>query len=378
MVDPVRQEIITEAKTVVVKVGTNVLATAAGTIAPTRVQELAEQLQRLRQTGRRVVLVSSGAIGAGVGQLQLAQRPTDLRHLQACAAVGQNSLMRMYQECLKSHGTHTAQILLTHGDFDSRPRYLNARNTILTLLEWDCLPIINENDTTSVEEIRFGDNDNLAAMVTNLLQAPLLILLTVVDGLYAADPRSHPDAPLLTTVPKLNSSVLAMAGASRSTLGTGGMQSKLRAARQVTMAGESAIIANGLCPGILDAIVAAEPLGTLFLPLGSTIPAWKRWLGYTARPKGRLIVDAGARQAVQHQGRSLLPIGVAQVAGSFGKGDVVALCDLEGQEFARGLTNYSSADAERIRGLRTDQINVVLGGLPYEEVVHRDNLVVVV
>jgi glutamate 5-kinase len=378
MVDPVRQEIITEAKTVVVKVGTNVLASADGTVDPARVQALADQVQRIRQTGRRVVLVSSGAIGAGVGQLQLSHRPTDLRHLQACAAVGQSSLMRMYQECLTPYGTHTAQILLTHGDFDSRTRYLNARNTILTLLEWDCLPIINENDTISVEEIRFGDNDNLAAMVTNLLQAPLLILLTVVDGLYAADPRIDPGAPLVPTVPKFDSTVLGMAGSSRSTLGTGGMQSKLRAARLVTTAGESVIMANGLRPGVLDAIMAAAPVGTLFLPLGSTIPAWKRWLGYTARPKGRLLVDAGARQAVQHQGRSLLPIGVAQVAGSFGKGDVVALCDLDGQEFARGLTNYSAADAERIRGLRTDQIGDVLGDLPYEEVVHRDNLVVIV
>jgi glutamate 5-kinase len=378
MLDPVRQEILAEAKTVVVKVGTNVLAGPDGTVDRARVQALADQLVRFRQTGRKIVLVSSGAIGAGVGQLGLGQRPTDLRHLQACAAVGQSSLMRMYQECLAPHGAHAAQILLTHGDFDSRTRYLNARNTILTLLEWDCLPIINENDTISVEEIRFGDNDALAAMVTNLLQAPLLILLTVVDGLYAADPRTHPDATLVSTVPKLDGAVLGMAGSSRSPLGTGGMHSKLRAARLVTTAGESVIMANGLRPGILDAIRSAEPVGTLFLPLGSTIPAWKRWLGFTARPKGRLLVDAGARRAVQHQGRSLLPIGVAQVAGSFGKGDVVALCDLDGQEFARGLTNYASADVERIRGLRTDQIGAVLGTLPYEEVVHRDNLVVIV
>jgi glutamate 5-kinase len=378
MVDPVRQEIIAEAKTVVVKVGTHVLASADGTVDSTRVQALADQLQHIRASGRRVVLVSSGAIGAGVGQLRLGQRPSDLRHLQACAAVGQSSLMRMYQECLTPYETHTAQILLTHGDFDSRSRYLNARNTILTLLEWGCLPIINENDTVSVEEIRFGDNDNLAAMVTNLLQAPLLILLTVVDGLFSADPRTEAGASLLTTVPQLDGTVLAMAGASRSALGTGGMHSKLRAARLVTTAGESVIIANGLRSGIVDAIMAAEPVGTLFLPRGSTIPAWKRWLGYTARPKGRLVVDAGARNAVQHQGRSLLPIGVAVVAGSFGKGDVVALCDLDGHEFGRGLTNYSAADAERIRGLRTDQIGEVLGSLPYEEIVHRDNLVVIV
>src|SRR5438094_878579 len=193
MLDPVRQEVIALAHTVVVKVGTNVLTGADGTLAPDRLQALADQVQRLRQTGRKVALVSSGAIGAGVGQLGLARRPTDLRHLQACAAVGQGLLMRKYQEYLACYGVHTAQILLTAGDFDSRTRYLNARNTILTLFEWNCVPIINENDTVSVAELRFGDNDHLAAMVTNLLQAPLLILLTVVDGLYATDPKVDPN-----------------------------------------------------------------------------------------------------------------------------------------------------------------------------------------
>src|SRR2546423_2100792 len=194
MLNPVRQEVIALSHTVVVKVGTNVLARPDGTLEPARLQELADQLHRLRATGRKVALVSSGAIGAGIGRLGLGKRPTDLRHLQACAAIGQSFLMRAYQECLGKHGTHTAQILLTAGDFDNRTRYLNARNTILTLFEWDCLPIINENDTVSVAEIKFGDNDHLAAMVTNLLQAPLLILLTVVDGLYSADPARDPSA----------------------------------------------------------------------------------------------------------------------------------------------------------------------------------------
>src|SRR5262249_47855008 len=297
---------------------------------------------------------------------------------QACAAVGQSFLMRAYEESLIRHGVATAQVLLTAGDFDSRSRYLNARNTIVTLLEWGCLPIINENDTVSVAEIRFGDNDHLAAMVTNLLQAPLLILLSVVDGLYAADPGTNPSAQLLTTVPAIDTSILEMAGGSRSALGSGGMRSKLRAARLATAAGESVIMANGNRPGVPDATRPAEPVGTLFLPHGGTVPAWKRWLGYTARPKGRLIVDAGARKAVQEQGRSLLPIGMIAVAGSFSKGDVVALCDDGGSEFARGLTNYSSPDAARICGLRTEQIAEALGSLPYEEVVHRDNLVVIV
>jgi glutamate 5-kinase len=378
MVDPVRQEVIALARTVVIKVGTNVLADSDGMLDPAQLQGLADQVHRIGQSGRKVALVSSGAIGAGMGQLTLGKRPTDLRHLQACAAVGQSFLMRAWQECLGKHGTHTAQILLTAGDFDNRTRYLNARNTILTLFEWGCLPIINENDTVSIAEIRFGDNDSLAAMVTNLLQAPLLILLTVVDGLHATDPKVDLNAAVLPTVPHIDHAVTSMAGSSRSTLGTGGMRSKLRAARLATAAGESVIIANGRRSGVLDAVFAGEPIGTLFLPHGGSVSAWKRWLGYTAQPKGRLIVDAGARQAVQQKGSSLLPAGMKEVSGSFGKGDVVALCDTDGTEFARGLTNYSMADAVRICGLRTEQISSVLGSLPYVEVVHRDNLVVIV
>src|SRR5437773_10763091 len=237
MLDPVRQEVITLAHTVVVKVGTNVLAGPDGQLNAERLQSLADQVQRLRQQGRKVALVSSGAIGSGVGRLGLDKRPSDLRHLLACAAVGQGLLMRAYKECLARHGTHAAQILLTAGDFDNRTRYLNARNTILTLFEWNCLPIINENDTVSVDEIKFGDNDHLAAMVTNLLQVPLLIILTTVDGLYATDPKSDPNAQLLSTVPHIDAAVTDMAGASKSALGTGGMRSKLRAARLATAAG---------------------------------------------------------------------------------------------------------------------------------------------
>ena len=214
--------------------------------------------------------------------------------------------------------------------------------------------------------------------MTNLLQAPLLVLLSVVDGLYSADPKTDPNAELVTTVPHIDADVLDKAGASRSSLGSGGMRSKLRAARLATAAGESVIMASGERLDVLDALFRAEPVGTLFLPHNMTMPAWKRWLGYAARPRGRFVVDAGARLAVQTQGRSLLPIGVVQVTGSFGKGDVVALCDAAGVEFARGLTNYSSATADRLRGLRSEQIRELLGELPYEEVVHRDNLVVVV
>jgi glutamate 5-kinase len=377
MIDPVRQEVIALAHTAVIKVGTNVLAGPDGTLQRERIEHLAEQIHHLREQGRRVALVSSGAIGAGVGRLGLARRPTDLRHLQACAAVGQTFLMRAWEECLARHGIPTAQVLLTAGDFDSRTRYLNARNTIVTLFEFGCLPIINENDTVSVAEIRFGDNDHLAALVTNLLQAPLLVLLSVVDGLYASDPDGATEAPaLLSTVTNIDGSVMDRAGPSHSTLGSGGMRSKLRAARLATVAGESVVIANGRRERVLDELFRAEPVGTLFLPQDRTLPAWKRWLGYTAQPRGRLIVDAGAEKAVRTQGRSLLPIGVVQVAGSFGKGAVVTLVGPEGEEFARGLSNYPAAELDRVRGLRTEQIRELLGAVPYEEVVHRDNLVV--
>ncbi len=372
-----RKLIVDRADVVVVKVGTNVLADETGTLDRSRIQALADQIGRIHSGGRRVVLVSSGAIGAGVGRLGLARRPGDLPHLQACAAVGQSALVQIYQECLVPHGLQAAQILLTAGDFDNRVRYLNVRNTILTLFEYDCLPIINENDTVSVAEIKFGDNDHLAAMVTNLLRAPLLILLTNVDGLFSSDPRTTPEAKLIDKVPHIDRAITDMASGNKSVLGSGGMKSKLRAARLVTAAGEAVIMANGSLANILDRIFAGESIGTLFLPHGEDVPARERWLGYTARPRGKLLVDDGARQAIEKHGKSLLPIGVTTVEGSFGKGDVVAICDKDGIEFARGLTNYSSTDAERLRGLNSEQITRAIGKLPYVELVHRDNLVVI-
>src|SRR5262245_10272809 len=377
MPDSVRTEIIARADPVVVKVGTNVLADTAGSLDRARIQTLAEQLYRAQSGGRRVALVSSGAIGAGVGRLGLGRRPVDLPHLQACAAVGQCALMQLYQECLAPHGAHAAQILLTAGDFDNRVRYLNARHTILTLFEYGCLPVINENDTVSVAEIKFGDNDHLAAMVANLLQAPLLVLLTNVDGLFTADPRADAAARLVDSVPHIDRTVTEMAAPTQSTLGTGGMRSKLRAARLATAAGGAVVMANGSIDDVLDKVFAGEPIGTLFLPHREALSARRRWLGLTARPRGAFHLDDGARKAVEGDGRSLLPVGVTAIIGTFGKGDVVSLCDRDGIEFARGLTNYSSADAERIRGLATEQILRAIGKLPYVELIHRDNLAVV-
>jgi glutamate 5-kinase len=378
MTDLLRQEIATAASMMVVKVGTRVLTREDGRLNEERVAQLAEELHQVMSTGRRVCLVSSGAVGAGMGRLGLTARPTDVSHLQAVAAVGQSVLVEAYERCLGLFGRHAAQILLTADDLDNRTSYLNARNTILTLMvEYGAVPIINENDTVSVEELQttFGDNDRLAAIVTNLVQAPLLVLLSDVEGLYDGDPRD-PASSLIPTIERLDPSVFELVRDRKTGLSKGGMASKLRAAHQVTLAGGNVIIASGRRPGSLAKIIAGEPVGTLVLAQGGTIPAWKRWIGFTVQPRGHLVLDAGAREAVQHRGRSLLAAGILKVVGRFNKGDVVALRDTQGIEFARGLTNYASDDIQRIRGLKTGEIAETLGHCPYDEVIHRDNMVV--
>ena len=373
--DLVRDDVVLSAQTWVVKVGTSVLAGDDGRLDPARIDHLAEQISAVNATGRRVALVSSGAVGAGIGQLGLRGRPDNLPQLQAVAAVGQAYLIRAYDEGFRRHGRHAAQLLLTHEDFDSRPRYLNMRNTLVALFELDAVPVINENDTISVDEIKFGDNDRLAAMVANLLQAPLLVILSVVDGLCKSDPGASGIGEVVPVVTNLDDAVFGLAGDSKSTLGTGGMRSKLQAASLVTKAGGSVIIASGKKPEPLTRILSGAQVGTLFLATGQTQAARKRWIGRTARPRGHFVVDAGARQALQTGSKSLLAIGVVEVVGEFDKGDVVGIRDLGGLEFARGLTNYATLDARLIRGLRTDQARQALGTGLYDEVVHKDNLV---
>jgi len=277
---------------------------------------------------------------------------------------------------LGRHGRNAAQILINAEDLNHRTRYLNARNTILKLLELGAVPVINENDTIAVDELRttFGDNDRLAAMVTNLIQAPLLVLLSDVDGLYDGDP-SDPASRRIPTVARLGREIYDLVRDRVSGLSKGGMASKLQAARLVTIGGESVVIASGHEPDVLPRIIAGEPVGTLILAKGRTMAARKRWIGFTAQPRGRLVLDAGAREAVERRGRSLLAIGVVGIEGRFAKGDVVALIDAAGEEFARGLINYTSDEIARIQGLRTKQIAEALGHCPYDEVIHRDNMV---
>ena len=375
--DLVRDEVVYSAKTWVVKVGTSVLTGEDGQLDPARIGHLAEQICAVIDSGRRVALVSSGAVGAGLGRLGIRQRPDNLRQLQAAAAIGQAHLIRAYDEGFRPHGRHAAQLLLTYEDLDARARYLNVRNTLTALFEWDAVPVINENDSISVDEIRFGDNDKLAAMVTNLLQAPLLVILSVVDGLFQVDPGPEGLGEVVSLVTNLDEETLGLAGTSRSAGGTGGMRSKLEAARMVTQAGGSVIIASGRKPDPLTRILAGEQVGTLVLARGQTQAARKRWIGGAARPRGRFVVDDGARRALETGSRSLLAIGIVDILGEFDKGDVVGIQDLSGREFARGLTNYNAVVARQIRGLRSDQLREALGVVPYDEVVHRDNLVLI-
>jgi glutamate 5-kinase len=376
MTDVLRQEIAALSTTLVVKVGTQVLTRDDGQLDQTRIDQLARQLHEVITSGRNVVLVSSGAVGAGMGRLGMTQRPTDLPRLQAVAAIGQSLLVEAYERAVSTYGHHAAQVLLTAEDLEHRTRYLNARNTLLTLLELGAIPIINENDTVSVEELNttFGDNDRLAAIVTNLIRAPLLVLLSDVEGLCDGDPRQA-GSKILHTVDRLDRSVYSLVHDQRGGRGKGGMSSKLEAARLCTSAGENLIIASGRDPEALAKIMAGEIVGTLFLAQGQSVAARKRWIGFTVKPRGTLHLDAGAQQAIQRKGRSLLAAGIVKVDGRFAKGDIVALHGTDGMEIARGLTNYSCEDLARIKGLRTSKIVDVLGECPYEEVIHRDNMV---
>lgn len=379
MSDPLRQELAAAATTIVVKVGTRVLTRPDGSLDEERIASLVENLHKIMLTGRKLVLVSSGAVASGMGRLNLKERPKDLAKLQAVAAVGQSRLIQAYDRVLLSLGRTAAQILLTAGELDDRIGYLNVRNTLLSLLEFGALPIINENDTVSTVELEttFGDNDQLAAIVTNLIRAPLLVILSDVAGLYDGDP-SLPESKLISTVLKIDESIYSLVRDKKTGLSKGGMAGKLNAARKTTIAGENMIIASGKDFNVLQQIVAGESVGTLFVAQGQAITSWKRWIGFTAQPRGVLVVDDGARKAVEKDGRSLLAIGVSDVQGDFARGDVVALRDRRGFEFARGLSNYSAAEVLRIKGLKTEAIFTALGHCPYEETIHRDNMAVTV
>jgi len=374
--DILRQEIAASTSWVV-KVGTRVLTRDDGTLNEDRIAQLAEEIAALHAAGRHVTLVSSGAVGAGMSQLGLKQRPTSVAQLQAVAAVGQARLIETYDRTFRAHGRHAAQVLLTAADFNDRTRYLNVRNTVLALQQYGAVPVINENDTTSVEELAstFGDNDRLAALVTTALRAPLLVILSDVEGLYDRDP-ADPAAQVLPLVSELNESVLNLVRDKATGVSKGGMGSKLEAARICSAAGENVIVASGRREGVLSEILHGQLTGTLFIAQGKSVSPWKRWIGFTIQPRGQLTLDAGACRAIHGDGGSLLAIGVKACRGTFEKGDAVSLLTTSGKEIARGLINYNNAEMQRIKGLRSDLIPQVLGQTAYSEVIHRDNLAV--
>ncbi len=372
-----KRTILSKARRVVIKVGSAVLTSSGGGLDQKRIEQLAKELVSIMDARREVVLVSSGAIAAGLAKLGLKKTkgmPLPLK--QAAAAVGQSGLMWMYEKTFGAHGKKVAQVLLTREDLSNRSRFLNARNTLQTLLEYGVIPIINENDTVAVDEIKFGDNDNLSGMVVQLIDADVLVILSDIDGLYTADPRLHPDAQFIPLVEKITAEMERGAGDALSGVGTGGMRSKIMAAKKVGAYGAPMVILNGKKNGLLAALFEGRETGTLFLPRPEKMDSRKHWIAYTAASKGGIVVDDGGREALVHKGKSLLPGGVVSVEGPFKVGDCVNCLDLRGAVFARGLVKYSSEELDRIRGLKTSQIEPVLGHKDYDEVIHRDDLVI--
>ncbi len=365
-----------EARRVVVKVGSQVVTTPEGDLDRAFFESLAQDVEVLRGRGVEIVVVSSGAIAAGVGRLGLSGRPGSIPETQAVAAVGQINLVWSYKEVFGSHGLAVGQILLTRDDLENRRRYLNAKNTLTALFRMGVVPVVNENDTVVVEELKFGDNDNLSAMVTNLMEADCMVILTDTEGLYDRDPKVHPDATLLSQVDEVDATVEAFVGSSRSAVGTGGMGTKLMAAKRAVHGGAHVVIASGRQPHALARILDGERLGTYFRAMEDRLTRRKHWIAYTVKPLGRLILDEGAVRAVASQGKSLLPKGIRSVEGGFERGDAVCLMGPDGAEIARGLTNYNSEEVKKIAGLATWGITDRLGYKYNDEVVHRDDLVV--
>ncbi|WP_323026124.1 glutamate 5-kinase [Castellaniella sp.] len=366
-----------DAQRLVLKVGSSLVTNEGRGIDLEAVAQWAEQIAGLHASGRQLVLVSSGAIAEGMARLGWPRRPKLMSELQAAAAVGQMGLIQAYEAAFARHGVRTAQILLTHEDLADRRRYLNARSTLNTLLALGVVPIVNENDTVVTDEIRVGDNDTLGALVTNLIEADVLVILTDQSGLYSADPRKHPDARFIHQGQAGDPALEAMAGGSGSAIGTGGMLTKVLAARRAANSGGHTIIASGREPDVLRRLASGEPIGTELRAVLPVRSARQRWLANHLRLRGRVTLDAGAVRALTQGHRSLLPIGVIAVEGDFERGDVVACVDEHGVECGRGLVNYSSADTARILRQPSARIVDILGHLSDPELIHRDNMIVV-
>lgn len=371
-----RKKILERVKRVVIKVGSGVLTSTDG-LNLQIIEGLAGEISSLQNVGYQIVIVSSGAIAAGMKRMNFLERPKNVLLQQATAAVGQGRLVLAYEKSFENYQKKVAQVLLTRDDLTNRRRYLNARNTLLTLIKWKVIPIINENDTVVAEEIKFGDNDNLSALVANLVEADLLINLTDIDGLYDCDPRKNKKARQIYLVEKVDSRIEKFASSAAGNFGLGGMLSKVQAAKKLALSGIYSIIANGKVKNIIGQIFEGKEAGTLFLPNQKRLPKRKYWIVFTFKPKGDILIDDGARKVIVENGKSLLPSGISEVRGKFRIGDSVRCLGTDGEEVAVGLVNYDSLEIARIKGLKTSEIEDRLGYKYYDEIIHRDNLVLV-
>ena len=380
--DPTRaqlaQRTLQQARRIVVKVGSSLVTNEGRGLDATAIGEWCRQLAALRQQGREVIMVSSGAIAEGMKRLGWRTRPVEINELQAAAAVGQMGLAQMYETCLRENRLQSAQVLLTHADLADRERYLNARSTLLTLLQLGVLPVINENDTVVNDEIKFGDNDTLGALVANLVEADLLVILTDQHGLFTADPRKHPDAQLVSIGQAGDAQLEAMAGGAGSSIGTGGMLTKILAAGRAAGSGASTVIAWGREPDALLRLVQGEVVGTVLLAPTHKLQARKQWMADHLLLQGSVVVDAGAAAKLQKEGKSLLPIGMTAVSGEFRRGEVIAVRDEQGREIARGMANYASHEARLLCRKPSSQLQALLGYAAEPEMIHRDNMVLMV
>ena len=369
------KSILANSKRLVVKVGSSLVTNSGTGLDHAAIANWAAQIAQLKKMGREVVLVSSGAVAEGMQRLGWKKRPSAVHELQAAAAVGQMGLVQVYETCFRQHGLHTAQILLTHDDLSDRKRYLNARTTLRTLLALNVIPIINENDTVVTDEIRFGDNDTLAALVTNLIEADTLVILTDQSGLFSADPRKDPSATLIQEARAGDQELEKMAGGAGSDIGRGGMLTKILAAKRAIRSGAHTIIASGREQDVLVRLAQGEAIGTQLIAETMPIAARKQWLADHLQVRGRIMLDEGAAKALCAEGKSLLPIGVYDLSGDFERGEVVTCVDRNGREIARGLINYAAGEARKIMRHPSSEIEPILGYVDEPELIHRDNLV---
>ncbi len=367
--------LLQQANCIVIKVGSSLVTNNGEGLDRQAIAAWAEQIAALNKMGRQIVLVSSGAVAEGMQRLGLRKRPTAVNELQAAAAVGQMGLVQMYESCFSQHGLHTAQVLLTHDDLSDRKRYLNARSTLRTLLSLGVIPIINENDTVVTDEIRFGDNDTLGSLVANLIEADVLVILTDQSGLYSADPRKDKQAVLIQQALAGDAELEKMAGGAGSAVGTGGMLTKILAAKRAARSGAGTIIASGREPEVLLKLAQGQAIGTHLRAGQGKLQAKQQWMADHLRVAGKVTLDAGAVKVLRDQGKSLLPVGVVKVEGNFERGDVVACLDEQGQEVAKGLVNYSAAETARILRTPSNEIAQILGYVDESELIHRDNLI---